>query len=144
MKLQPVVPFYRSVEHDLAAGHGDGLAGFVLLLDGIEDGARHVGGEAAAVHGHLGLVIALHVLDGLGAGHLAGVQILHEQAAHRIHPQRAVQEVAGADGVDLDVVGAQLEREALRQADAAELGAGIGEVLVGAFQAWRRGNRRCS
>ena len=108
--------------------------GLVFLLDTVHDGARHIDRQAAAVHRDLRLIIPAHVRDGLRAGDLARLEILHEQTAHRVGPQRSIEEVARADGVDLDVVRAQLERERLRQADAAEFGARVGKILVGAFQ----------
>ena len=77
----------------------------------VHDGARYIDRQAAAVHRNLGLVVAAHVRDGLCAGDLARLQILHEQTAHRVGPQRAIEEVARADSVDLDVVRAQLQRE---------------------------------
>ena len=107
------------LQHDLSAGDGDGLTGLVLLLDEVEDRDGDVADAAAAVHRHLRLVVALDVLDGLRAGHLAGAQVLDEQPALGVAPQRPVEEVAGADRVDLDVVGAELQREALDEADAA-------------------------
>ena len=86
-------------------------------------------------HGHLGLVELLDVGDGLGAGNLPGVQVLDEEAAVRVGPEGAVVEVSGADRVDLDAVGDHLEGEGLDQADAAELRARVGGVLVRADQA---------
>ena len=64
-----------SGEHDLATRDGHGLAGFVLLLDDVEDRAQDVDALGAASHRHLGLVELLDVGDGLGAGDLAGVQV---------------------------------------------------------------------
>ena len=52
----------------------------------------------------------------------------------RVRPQRAVEEIARADCVDLDAVLDQLQRERLRQADAAELAAGVRPVAVRARQ----------
>ena len=89
-----------SGEHDLAARDGHGLTGLVLLLDDVEDCAQNVDALGAAAHGDLRLVELLDVGDRLGAGDLAGVQVLDEEAAVRVGPERAVVEVAGADRVE--------------------------------------------
>ena len=85
--------------------------------------------------GTFALVELLDVGDRLGTGDLPGVQVLDEEAAVRVGPERPVVEVAGADRVDLDAVGDHLEGEGLDQADAAELRARVGGVLVRADQA---------
>src|SRR5665811_2135527 len=119
-----------SVEHVLAAGDRKGLPGLVLLLDDVRHRAGHVAGKTAAAHRDLGLVEAAHVIDRRGTRHLAGLQVLHEKPTIRIGPQRPVEEVAGADGVDLDAVLDELEGERLGEPDATELRTGVREVAL--------------
>src|SRR5262249_47188420 len=86
---------------------------------------RVVGGEedddvcdilvgAAAAEGDLLLVAAAHLLG----GEVEAASILLVEA---VLPERRVEEVAGADGVDADVEGREVERDTLGEADAAEL-----------------------
>ena len=105
------------------------------MFNRIEDGLGDIGRGAALAHGDLGEVVVLHVLDGLGARHLAGGEVLDEEAVHGIAPERAVVEVAGADAVHLHAEGRQLEGERLGEADAAELATGVGEIRLGAAEA---------
>ena len=69
------------VQHDLAAGDGDGLAGLILLLHTVHNSAGNVDGQTAPVHGDLCLVETADIVHSLGAGYLAGVQVLYKQAA---------------------------------------------------------------
>src|SRR5665811_1973965 len=121
-----------SAQHHLAAGDGQGLAGLVPLGDKVVQRDEHVGRRAAAAHGDPGLVEVADIVDRLRPGHLALAEVLDEEAAVRVGPQRPVEEVARADGIDLDAVANQLQRERLGQPDPAELRPRIGAVTAGA------------
>ena len=119
------------IQHDLTAGDGDSLTGFVLLNCAVDDGFGNVGGEAAAVHGDLFFVVFFDLSDVSCAGDFAALEVLNEEAFYGVAPQGTVKEVAGADGVDFDFVVDEFEGEALGQTDSTEFTAGIGAVAVG-------------
>ena len=123
--------FRLSVEHDLTAGDRDSLTGFILLFHRIDDSFGNVGGEAAAADGNEGFIMLADIGDSFCTGDFAGFEILDEQAANGVAPQRTVEEVSGADGVDFDLIGNQFQREALDETDTAEFTSCISTVVFG-------------
>ena len=120
------------IQHDLTAGDGDSLTGFVLLDGAVDDGFCDVGGEAAAGHGDLFFVVFFDLSDVGCAGDFTALEVLDEETFYGIAPQGTVEEVAGADGVDFDFIADEFEGEALGQTESTECTAGIGAVAVGA------------
>ena len=78
LKLERLVAFL--IEHNLAAGDWQCLAGFVGLFHQIVDGPDYVLSVAAPVHGNLRLVESLYVCNGLCSRNLAGTEILYEKS----------------------------------------------------------------
>ena len=119
------------IQHDLTAGDGDSLTGFILLNCAVDDGFGDVSGETAAVHGNLFFVMFFNLCDIGCAGDFTALEVLNEKTFDGIAPQGTVEEVAGADRVDLDFVSDEFESEALGQADSTEFTACISTVAVG-------------
>jgi len=113
---RPSSPYFKIVlltKHDLTACHGNGLAGFVLLLDEIINSRHNVLRSASSAHGHFRFIHASDILNGLGAMNFTGFQILNEKSVLRVGPERTVKEIARADRIDLDAVLNQLQCEGL-------------------------------
>src|SRR5207249_8754705 len=89
---------------------------------------RHVLVLAAAAEGDLLLVLLADLLHRQAP--LGGVLLVEA-----LLPEAAVQQIAGADGVHADTVRREVQGDALREADPAELAGGVGAVAEAALLA---------
>jgi len=98
--------------HLLAAGNIDRLPGHVASLIRREEHhhIRHILIGAAPAQRHLIEIPLPHLF--LGDAQPLGVLVIED-----IHPEGRVQQVARADGIDPHIVGREVQRDALRQAD---------------------------
>ena len=74
------------------------------LIDQVVDGPRHILDLATSAHRHFRFVRAPNVLDCLRPGHFVGPEVLDKQAVLGVRPERAVEEIARTDGIDLHAV----------------------------------------
>src|SRR5579883_2697274 len=121
---------FTSLSHFLPAGNVDRLTGHIarLVRGQKRDHVAYILIRTTAPQRNLRFVFFSHLFrrEALRSA------VLLEQA---LLPERSVQKVAGADRVDPNAVGGEIERDALRQADAAEFTRGVGAVAETALLA---------